>query len=218
MGISINKLAPSAVVLAFVGYCAWPSVSELASDPQQANAPAKVQELAATLFSPALPPPTTQNPWGGKDAAVLAAAKELAKTADKAAATPADSTSAKAPERPSDPLKGLRLDATCILGDQRLAIINGQLYAPQEKLSSENSSIPPYRIISVFPDKVVLDRNGKAVDLTYSDVASHPASSSQAGAGGKPGAAAGTPLPKNPPAPSTDESAGENDQPSKAGK
>ncbi len=64
MVLSVGKVAPSAVVLAFVGYCVWPSVSELASGPRPPKPPAKVPELAATLFAPKLPPPPTRESVG----------------------------------------------------------------------------------------------------------------------------------------------------------
>ena len=208
-------------MLAFVGYCVWPSVSELTSDPPPPKPPAKVPELAAALFSPTMPPRPTKNPWGGKDAASLAAAKEAAKAADKTAEAPAGSAAAKTPDKPVDPLDGLKLDATCILGDQRLAVINGQLYAPQETLSAGNSSTPPFKIVSVLPYKVLLEREGKTVELTYSDVVSRPASSPQADrAGGKPTPPTARRVTRatKPPAASTASQSGGNNQSSKAGK
>lgn len=180
MVLSVNKVAPSAIVLAFVGYCVWPSVLVLTSDPPPPKPPVKLPEFAAALLSPKLPPPLTKNPWGGKDAAALAAAKELAK-AGKTAATDSDPAKAKAAGKPVDPLAGVKLEATCILGNQRLAMINGQLYAPQERLATGKSSTP-LKIVSVFPYKVLLEHEGKTVELTYLDGASASASSQGAGA------------------------------------
>jgi hypothetical protein len=201
MAISAGKVAPSVVVLALVGYCAWPSVSELMSDPPPPKQPVKVPELAAALLSPTLPARPTKNPWGGLDVASLAAAKEAAKeaakkdaakeaaakeaakeaakmdaakAADKTAGAPAGSATAK---KPVDPLDSLKLEATCTLGNQRLAMINGQLYAPQDRLSTANSSLPPFRIVSVFPNKVLLECKGKTVELTYDGVVSRAAPS-----------------------------------------
>ena len=176
MAISAGKVAPSAVVLAFVGYCVWPSLSELTSSPPP-KPPVKVPELAAALFSPTMPPCPTKNPWGGMDAASLAAAKEAAKAADMTAGAPAGSAAAK---KPVDPFDGLKLEATCILGNQRLAMINGQLYAPQEMPSAGNSSTPPFRVVSVFPNRVLLECKGKTMELTYEGVVSRPASSPKA--------------------------------------
>jgi len=183
MAISVGKLAPSAVVLAFVGYCVWPSLSDLTSPPPLLKATAKMPELAASLFSPTMPPVPTRNPWGGLDAASLAAAKDSAKPGDANSETVVDSAMAKTSAGPVDPLAGLKLDATCILGDRRVAMINGQMYAAQEVLTVENA---PYRVVRVLPYKVVLEREGKIMELTYSNVTSQPAKSPQAGVQAKP--------------------------------
>lgn len=178
MAISAGKLAPSVVVLAFVGYCVWPSLSEMMSPPPPPKAAAKVSELAASLFSPTMGPVPTRNPWGGLDAASLAAAKESAKSVDTSSEAVVDSAIAKTPAGPVDPLAGLRLDATSILGDQRVAVINGQMCAAEEVVTLENA---PYRVIRVLAYKVVLEREGKIMELTYSNVASKPAASPKAG-------------------------------------
>jgi len=175
MTISVGKMAPRVIVLAAVAYCAWPSVSELTSESTPPPAK-KVADLPAALFSPAMPPCPARNPFGGKDAAALAAATRSPAAAGETGARPkpAASAAAKLPDKPLDPLGGLKLDATCILGDQRLAMINGQLYASREKLPAGNAA-PPFRIVSVLPYKVLLERDGKTLELTYANVASRPA-------------------------------------------
>jgi len=169
MVLSVGKLAPSAVVLAFVGYCVWPSVLELASASQPPKPPPKLAELAGALFSPVMPPCPTKNPWGGGNLASLAAAKQSAKAADNPVGAPANSTGSKTTGKPVDPLSGLTLDATCILGDRRLAVINGRSYAAHEMLSTSNPATPGFTIASVLPYSVLLERDGKTVELTYSN-------------------------------------------------
>lgn len=222
MAISAGKLAPSAVILAFVGYCVWPSLSEMMSDPPPPKAPAKVPELAASLLSPTMAPVPTRNPWGGMDAASLTAAKaaakeaakmEAAKTADKTAGALAGSAAATTPNEPVDPLAGLKLDATCILGNQRMAMINGQMCALHERLSAGNSPTSP-KVVGVFPYKVLLEYGGKTVELKYSDTAS-PSSSSQKGKPGSAGKASGA---KKPQAAATGAKSGGNNPSDKAGK
>jgi hypothetical protein len=170
MAVSAAKVAPSLVVLAFTGYCVWPSVSELMSDAPPPPA-VKVPELSGTLFSPALPSRPAKNPWGGLDETALAAAK----AAHKAAGA---STGAAAAKKGVDPLDSLRLEATCILGNERLAMINGQLYAPQKTPSAGNASMP-FRVVSVSPNKVLLECNGKTLELTYEGIVSRPAASAK---------------------------------------
>jgi hypothetical protein len=177
MAISAGKLAPSAVVLAFLGYCAWPSLSEMVSPPPPPPPPAKVPELAASLFSPTMPPVPTRNPWGGLDAASLAA-KQSVKQADTQSDEVVDSALAKAVSEPVDPLTQLKLGATSILGDQRMAVINGRLCAAEETLTVGDT---PYRVVRVLPYKVMLEHKGNIVELTYANVASRAAATTPGG-------------------------------------
>ena len=109
------------------------------------------------------------------------------KTAGRSART---ATATKTPDKPIDPLAGLTLDATCIVGGQRLAMISGRLYAAKETLSAGKSSTPAYKVVDVLPYKVLLENDGKTVELTYSDVA-RPAASKPANSRAKPAGAAG---------------------------
>jgi hypothetical protein len=184
MTLTAGKLAPSAIVLACVGYCAWPSLTDMVSGPPPQKAPRKLPELAATLFSPKLPMPPRKNPWGGKDVDALAAAKEAAKAAELAKGTgentgkPGNSTAASAAEPPGDPLSGLKLDATLILGGKRMAVINGRLYAPQQRLPAGSASGPPFTIAKVLPYGVLLERGGKTIGLGYANAPARAVSTS----------------------------------------
>jgi hypothetical protein len=203
MVISISKLAPRATVLAVVGYCVWPSLSYMTSQPET-KPPGKLPELAAALLSPKMPSCPTRDPFGSKSAAQLSArrgastaAVKLATKEDRAKSStplvgkPAEKlAAADTSEQPVDPLNGLTLDATCIVGRRRAAVINGRLYAPEELLSASSPSTPPYKIVDVFPYKVLLEREGKTLELTYSNVASRSVSSQSAGGGARPGSAA----------------------------
>jgi hypothetical protein len=193
MAISVGKLAPSAIVLAFVGYCVWPSLSDLTSTPLPPKAPAKIREVPVALFSPTMPPVPTRNPWGGLDAAALAAVKESTKPVDTQSESVVDAAMAEATAGPTDSLAGLQLSATSILGDQRVAIINGQICAAHETLNAENAA---YRVVRVLPYKVVLEHDGKIVELTYSNVTSRADTSAEGGVQAKPASAKASVLKK----------------------
>ena len=176
MAISADKVAPLAVVLAFVGYCIWPSVPELLSDPPKAKPPEKIEEIPAELFSPKMPPAPTRNPWGGMDAATLASKKtDEEKRSSELADNIAQSLADTAPEEPTiqplDLLKGLTLDATCIGGDQRLAVINNHMYAMNQMLLEPNLQAPLCKIVDVRPYEVLLECQGKTLALEYSSAA-----------------------------------------------
>jgi hypothetical protein len=222
MAISVEKLAPRAVVLAVVGYCVWPTIMDLASKPDP-KPPEKVPELAASALRPKMPPLPTRDPFGAKPAAKAMAArpatsstttaamvnKAAAKLASRSAATkgPAGMTAAaKGPAgktatagtaavaaKSPPPTAGLTLEATCIAGDQRMAVINGRLYRAQEMLAASNAAAPAYRLIDVSPHKVLLEYQGKRVELSYSDSASRPAGSGRPEAARPKSAASGKP-------------------------
>jgi hypothetical protein len=171
MAISANKLAPSAAVLAFVGYCIWPSVSDMVFPPPPPPSPPKVPELAASLFAPTLPPPPTKNPWGGKDAESLAALKKPGTVAETPAETrvkAADPTGSAT--SPTNLLAGLTLDATFVAGDERMAVINGVVYSVQDVLPATVASAPDITIANVLPYSVLLEHEGTTAQLTYTDV------------------------------------------------
>jgi hypothetical protein len=172
MSISAGKLAPSVVVVAFVGYCAWPSVSHLVSGPSISKAAGKATELATALFAPRLGPPPTKNPFGGLDADSLAQAAKDGQPRTKG--TDDKKNGAKTAARRVDPLAGLKLDATGILGDQRMAVINGEIYTPNQTISGGDPAMPPRKIVRVLPHMVVLECQGRMVELKYSNVGNSP--------------------------------------------
>lgn len=62
------------------------------------------------------------------------------------------------------------LNATCVLGDERMAIINGQVYRPKDTVLRPNSSEPPYVIEAIYPNRVVLlGSDGKHTQLAYAN-------------------------------------------------
>jgi hypothetical protein len=147
MAISVGKLLPRATVLAAVAYGVWPTVSETLWPPAP-SASESVPELASSLFSPKLPPPPTRDPFTGKliteRRPTVATKPNLTKkpagrTAQEAArlarlATDAKLAGAVASARARETLRGFTLQATSIMGDQRMAVINGRLYAVGEGL------------------------------------------------------------------------------------
>jgi hypothetical protein len=204
MAVSIGNLAPRAVVLGLVAVGVWPSVSHLLSEDKPPT-PEAMPELANALLSPKPPPRPTRDPFGLVTAAQPLSAKEAAKEAAKlqasrsAAAVRRNALAAK----PVDPLSGLILTATCIVGDQRLALINGRLYAPRQTLvtdkpvakrspgakgaapaAAEDPATSSYQVVEVLPYKVLLAHNGQILELGYSNVTSGPPSAGRTGAAG----------------------------------
>jgi hypothetical protein len=170
MGVSVNKLAPSAVVVALVGYCIWPSVSELTSPASSPMPPKKLSELPASLYAPVMPPPLAKNPWGGKDAETLFALKNPVQPAETTAETPADNDKDKPAKPPINLLAGLTLSGTYIAGGQRLAVINGTVCAAQEDLPPAVGAVAQIKVAEVLPYSVLLEHDGKTAELTYKNI------------------------------------------------
>jgi hypothetical protein len=63
----------------------------------------------------------------------------------------------------------LVLNATCIMGDKRLAIINGRTYRPNDTIVSSNPKVPPCVVVDILPNQVLLTCQGKRLQLCYAD-------------------------------------------------
>ena len=147
MAISVAKLVPSATVLAAVAYAVWPTVS-IALWPPPPPAAEGVPDLLAALSAPKLPPLPPRDPFSGKLISqrrpVIVPTSTLAKKpaaqtipdAAQRARQAAAAKSASTRPRPSAPetLRGFTLQATFIIGDQRMAVINGRVYAVGDAL------------------------------------------------------------------------------------
>jgi len=203
MAVSVGNLAPRAVVLGLVAVGIWPTVTRFLSEDKPPT-PEQMPELAAKLLSPKLPPLPTRDPFGLALPGRPLPAKDLAKqrggsrSLSRADAAGKSNATGKA----VSPLSGLSLTGTCILGNQRLAVINGRLYAPKEMLTTDKPVVKratndkaaadepassSYQVVEVFPYKVLLAHNGQVLELEYSNVTSGPPSSARAGskAGGR---------------------------------
>ncbi len=209
MDIPLDKVIPRALALAVVVYCLWPSLTEFFAKPRP-PAPATLPELTASLLSPTLPPLPTQNPFAEEAPAEAPAAtsanaiQSVLKSAPRGGSTqPVESKSRTVAagrqvitrsgegERPAAKLSeraGPRpvLEATCIVGERRLAVIDGRVYAPNDKASLPGLSATPCEVVGVLPYKVLLKCGDQRLELTYSDAASKSASAARPSAGKKP--------------------------------
>jgi len=162
MELALDKLAPRAIALAVVGYCVWPSLAAFQAQPET-KPPEKPPEVAAALLKPAVAPFPKRDPF------VMTNSRPEKKSSLAA--------SGKNAALLVDPLSHLTLEATCLMGGKRLAMINGHLYACREKSPEGDASTPPFTLVSVLPYKVLLECGGKSLELMYSNVASSNAAS-----------------------------------------
>ena len=156
---TLIKFAPQAMVLAVALYWSWPALK--AAFPQVADARrqgraqeadgAGVRRRGAIAEVPSLPQ-TQSVPIGrlhteeGRRQARAGKSAEEADTATKVAAI-----------RDS----GLVLNATCIMGKQRMAIINGRVYKEKEAIPQPGDETPSCFVTAILPHKVLLSCQGE---------------------------------------------------------
>lgn len=154
-------------------------------------------ELTAALLSPKLPPAPTRDPFVESTPRVEPLVNNVLQSASKAlpgkgrtkpiennASTAKTvrrvTTGSRAGSKPvanrADNSKQLTLEATSIVNNHRLAVINGRLYAPHDMLSMPWVSETPCEILRVLPYKVIIKCGDKNMELTYPDVSSKPSS------------------------------------------
>jgi hypothetical protein len=181
---SVAKFAPLMVVLAVAVYWVWPSVvggSKPASKPAAA-----AQGFTAEMLAPKFPRPPERNPFQAQNAALAEDAKPAAAVA-RLVGGKADTIKAAENVKTTDKTKavdnakivnkkdavakdaGLVLNATCIGREQRLAIINGLIYKPKDTIGTSEANGPRYVVADIMPDRVLLERQGQAVSLSYLD-------------------------------------------------
>jgi len=130
----------------------------------EAKPPAKLPVFTAALYSPEFPPRSKRNPFylPGEEPTAIAKSGQLEKKPAEVKAASANGA--------SDFFSGLVLNATCLLGEKQLAIINGHAYKQKDTLKTQNPAIPPFVIAQILPYEVLLECQGKILHLRYSDV------------------------------------------------
>jgi hypothetical protein len=195
MTINVARVVPTGVVVTVIGYCVWPCLfgSAQPSDPPPA---AKPPEITAATLASVVPPLPDRDPFHAFDAA-HASAKGRASTlfagananggpADSGATSAGDPrAAANARRRNVDPLQGLALEATCLSGRERLAMINGHIYRQRETVQSPVAGAPPCVVAQVTHDGVLLQSQGKTLELKYSNAVAAAGPRGEPAAAGK---------------------------------
>jgi len=194
MRIDPSKAVPRVVLAAAVGYCLWPSVTALTSAPES-TPPKNVPEIAGTLLSPKPLSAPDRNPFLSREE------QDLANGAGTFSPIGGQSASGKAGDagKPGNPLGGVTLNATCIVGDTPMATINGRIYGVKECLLTSDGAPTKLTVVEVLPYKVLLEYDGKTLELAYSNTsnAAQPAAGVQTAS--SPGNRPRTSLTKKPP-------------------
>jgi hypothetical protein len=197
MTIDVARVMPTGLVVTVIGYCVWPYLfgSAQPSGPPPA---AKPPEISVAMLAPVVLPLPKRDPFH-ETAATAARPKRttpapLAGVNAKGRSAPPRGTSAvgsgsgrgtKPPPKVADPLHGLALEATCLSGPERLAIISGRIYRQRETVQSPVADAPACVLAQVFSDRVLLNAQGKTLELKYSNTAGSAAARGESAAAGK---------------------------------
>ena len=197
--MSLGTMAPTILAVGLVGYWAWPFVS--AADAEAKKDPA-VPQIAPAMLSPKIMPAPGRDPFrepgkaetpngphgpgtapGQPKKEAPAASKGAPGQTGAAAASPKGPPGAKPP---TAWLSALTLNATCTTGSRPTAMINGRLYSPGESLRLPGATVGPgtvpdhalhgarVSLAEIHAYRVVLESQGKKIDLGYANVDSGP--------------------------------------------
>ena len=180
MSARILKFAPIGMVAGAMGYFCWSHFEE-AAPARPSNEAAKPIEMTAALLKPpaapelsrdpfltegvkAPPTPPTPKPKEVTHGQASAGAKAPAPGAKKSDEEPRHASSIDA-----SAVAGLILNGTYVRGDQRLAVINGSVYAQGQRISDSAAANPAITVARVDVDKVVLKLGRGTSELLYSE-------------------------------------------------
>ena len=168
---SITQLATQAVVLAMAIYLCWPALMEslpkTVESAPQANAKKPANGFAS--LSPKFSPLSKRDPFLASD--------EKHSTTAKSGKSKNGAKTGGAKEVNDINDTGLVLNATCIVGNHRLALINGRIYREKETIAASNNEPANCILTNIYPHKVLLSWQGKPLQLSYVNTAAKPVAS-----------------------------------------
>ncbi len=171
-----GKLAPTAAVAAVVAWCCWSYVGESGTG-FPVNGGGNPPKITTELLAPQIAPASSHDPFRPE------AETEQSSENDAAASSGEDQIKLEVVgegggppvKAPDEVFASLTLDATCIQGDRRVALIDGRVYAEGELLAIPGSATEPWVVAEVSPHHVLLWHRGQIWKLEYRNTS--PASS-----------------------------------------
>jgi hypothetical protein len=147
--IRIQRAAPIAAAVTLVACCCWSHLDgSSGSNPAQAL---KIVKAVPGTLTVSAEPPAERDPFALPDQQSRPAAMTLVGA------------------RRSDELISLRLTGTYLCGKHKLALINDHDYAEGDLIKSNKESADGLLVTAILPDRVLLRRNGRTLELTYSE-------------------------------------------------
>jgi hypothetical protein len=173
---ALARMAPTGVVVLLVLWCVWPYMIASSGDEKRA---AKLPEVSAAALTPKIASPPKRDPFRTPTEVLAAKQPTKPQPAVKTPAATKEAAAAAARAKNANPLDSLVLSATCISGDERMAVVNGRIYHPREKLKLSGTTAA-WLVTEILPEKVLLENAGKTFVLKYSDRPDPKAAASKA--------------------------------------
>ncbi len=155
------KYAPTAILIAFLGYASYSLQAALPGAAEKEGALAKGLDLMLKEL-------VASNPAGDDGGGQLRNPFLAVKPPAPEVAEPVASAAPES-DRLAEVIAGLSLDATFLQGRDQLAIINGKIYHKGQRLTlpGHDESLPPLLVLFVKPTGVILKGGGKNYLLGY---------------------------------------------------
>lgn len=147
--LRIQRAAPIAAAVTLVACCCW-SHLDGSSGPNPAQAQKIAKAVPGTLTASA-EPPAERDPFALADQPPRPAATTLVSA------------------RRSDEPLALKLSGTYLCGKRKLALINDHDYAEGDLIKSNKENADGLLVTAILPDRVLLRRNDRTIELTYSE-------------------------------------------------
>ncbi len=182
MAMTVNKMAPSVITIAAVGYCCFPYLNQPDVRPATpSKETSKAHEIPLELLSPNVGAAQARDPFDlkakmEKDARNGTVAKKegaealnpespVAIAAREAAAKKA--AAEKAAKELREALDGLELNGTYVSSRQRVAVINSQLYGEGQTVRPMKANVKSFVVSEITQHKVMLKLEAQTAELSY---------------------------------------------------
>jgi len=163
MNDHLIRFAPLGSVLVLAAWCAWPYLS-LPDGAAQLNQSNKLPRISRAMISPEFHAAMHRDPF-----VPFSPEPEVHEEAPVVASAPSQFIPAEVEPPPVDPLQalsGLKLNATSDFGARPMALINGALHEPGDRLTLDDGDFI-CTVRQIVHDKVVVEHEGELYELTY---------------------------------------------------
>jgi hypothetical protein len=181
MPVNAEKFVPHLVVLAVAVYWLFPFVMGDSSQTAKKKAGESL-EFSSAMLNPKFPESPKRDPFlplnpltapetVAKSPGGLAGALKdgIAKAGELKGGYPSGNEKTGGKNIAIEKIPDFVLNGICIAGNQRTAVINGQVYQQKDKIGESKNAGAAFVVAEILSDKVLLEHKGKPIALHYLD-------------------------------------------------